>query len=99
MTPENNGSATLSHHLIVQALEQISEVNVKLGDIRGDLISMRSSIDRLTPLVDKHEERHNQAVGAMHFGKWVWTVVAGGTGAAIASAIQWLGSTHPGQHP
>jgi hypothetical protein len=99
MTAETNEHATLTQHLIAQAVEQISELNKTMGEMRGDMGALKSSIDRLTPLVDKHEERHNQALGAMHFGKWIWTVVAGGTGAAVMSVAQWLVGGHPGQHP
>jgi hypothetical protein len=61
--------------------------------------SIESTMKRIEPLVDKHEERHNQAVGAWHFGRWIWTVIAGGAGAAIMSGIQWFSGSHPGQHP
>lgn len=99
MTPPETNPTTLANHLIMQAIEQLSEINVKLGEMRGDMGSLKSSVDRLAPLVDKHEEQHNRAVGAMHFGKWIWTVIAGGTGAALASALQWIVGAHPGQHP
>jgi hypothetical protein len=56
--------------------------------------SIESTMKRIEPLVDKHEERHNQAVGAWHFGRWIWTVIAGGAGAAFSgSAAHIRGST------
>lgn len=60
--------------------------------------ALSQTVSRISPLVDKHEARHNQTEGAMHFGKWVWTMVAGGAGAAILSLAEYLTGTHPGHH-
>lgn len=99
MTPENNGPATLGHHLMIQVMEQISELKDKLGEMSGDIKALGTTLDRLTPLVDKHEQRHNQVEGGMHVGKGIWTVLAGGgLGAVIATIGQWI-LPHPGQHP
>lgn len=103
---------SLSHSLLLQAIEQISNVDHKIGVLQGQMNivigiqekldridSIAASVSRLVPLVDKHEARYNQTEGAMHFGRWIWTVIAGGAGAAILTLLQWLTGGHPGQHP
>jgi hypothetical protein len=58
---------------------------------------MKSDLGEIKPTVAALEAKKNQAVGVMHFGKWAYTLLTAGIGAAIWSAVQsYLG--HPPQH-
>jgi hypothetical protein len=62
---------------------------------RIDMIE--AAIDRIEPLVDKHEQKHNQVAGAMWLGKTLWALGAGAAGAFITAVAGkfGLGSPHP----
>jgi hypothetical protein len=86
-------------NIVIAENERAAQKRQAMYERLNRIDSIESTLKRIEPLVDKHEERHNQAVGAVHFGRWIWTVIAGGAGAAIMSAIQWFSGSHPGQHP
>ena len=86
-------------NLLIAENQRAAQTRKTMYEKLNKIDPIESTLKRIEPLVDKHEERHNQAVGAVRFGRWIWTVIAGGAGAAIMSAIQWFSGSHPGQHP
>jgi hypothetical protein len=86
-------------NIVIAENERAAQKRQAMYERLNRIDSIESTLKRIEPLVDKHEERHNQAVGAVHFGRWIWTVIAGGAGAAVMTAIQWFTGSHPGQHP
>jgi hypothetical protein len=57
--------------------------------------ALTATVERIAPLVDAHERTHNQALGAMWFGRVLWGVIAGAAGAGIAMLINKLGFGAP----
>jgi hypothetical protein len=112
---------SLSQSLLLQALEQISALDTKIGVVQGQnnliiaeqksaaegrrlmyekinrIDVLEAAVHRIAPLVDKHEEKHNQAAGAMWLGKTLWALGAGAAGALLASIAGkfGLGPPHP----
>jgi hypothetical protein len=112
---------SLSQSLLLQALEQISALDTKIGVVQGQnnlfiaeqksaaegrrlmyekikgIDVLEAAVHRIAPLVDKHEEKHNQAAGAMWLGKTLWALGAGAAGALLASIAGKFGRGPP--HP
>lgn len=55
---------------------------------------MAGEVERIAPLVDKHEVAYNQATGVAWLWKGIWAVVGG----AIVAGIIW-GLSHLGWRP
>lgn len=118
----NEVQPSVSQSLLLQALEQISAIDGKIGVLQGqnnliladqksaadgrkaiyDKLNrvdvLASTVDRIAPLVDKHEATHQQAAGAMSLGKWLWTISAGAIGAGLTMIVQRVtggGVPHP----
>lgn len=111
----------ISQSLLLQALEQISMLDGKIGVVQGQnniiiadqaqaaqgrqkiyeklnkIDVMSATMDRIVPLVDKHEARHNKTQGAMSLGRVLWGMSAGAIGAGITMLLQWFagGRSHP----
>lgn len=71
------------NNIIIQEQERAAAgravMHAKLNKIDG----LSQIVDRISPLVDKHEDKHNQAIGAMWLGRTLWIVVSGAVGAAV----------------
>ena len=81
-------------NIVIAENERAAQKRQAMYERLNRIDSIESTLKRIEPLVDKHEERHNQAVGAVHFGRWIWTVIAGGAGAAVMTFVQWLIGGH-----
>jgi len=86
--------------LLAQLQEQLTELIKKVGEVAGEVQSIKGTVDRIAPLVDNHEARNNQAKGAMHLGRGLWQIIVGsGLGAAGATIAEFFSSGHPPHHP
>ena len=81
-------------NLLIAENQRAAQTRQAMYEKLNKIDPIESTLKRIEPLVDKHEERHNQAVGAVHFGRWIWTVIAGGAGAAVMTFVQWLIGGH-----
>jgi len=85
---------------VVTSIARAEELRNAMSDRLHKLDHIENTLDRIVPLVDKHEERHNKTEGAMHLGKGLWTLLAGsGVGAAVTTIIQFFVGNHPGHAP
>jgi hypothetical protein len=55
-------------NLLIAENERAAQERQAMYERLNRMDSLESTLKRIEPLVDKHEERHNQAVGAVHFG-------------------------------
>ncbi|MGX9389744.1 hypothetical protein ACWX0K_11040 [Nitrobacteraceae bacterium UC4446_H13] len=53
------------------------ETHDRLRAVEAKVGSAAGNIDRIAPLVDKHEQLHQRSLGAIWFGRFLWTVLAG----------------------
>jgi hypothetical protein len=68
-----------------RAADGRKEIYEKLGVIPA----LQARLDRIEPLVDRHEGIHKYSAGAVSFGKTVWLTFAGAFGALLAMVAQW----------
>lgn len=79
---------SLEQSLLLQAIEQISAVDHKIGVLQGQMnhvIGIQEKLDkidaigntvaRIAPLVDKHEQKHNREEGAKTFALSAGSVI------------------------
>lgn len=52
--------------------------------------AIEAELGRLSPLVDRHERKQNEAAGAMWLGKVMLPMGSGVFGAGLTLAIKWL---------
>lgn len=72
-------------------IKEQQSANQKLDKID----TLTQTVNRIAPLVDKHEAKYNQTAGAMWLGKSLWAAGAGTFGGGIAMLISWLTGRHP----
>lgn len=71
------------NNIIIQEQERAAEGRRLMHEKLNKMDMLTANVDRISPLVDKHEDKHNQAIGAMWLGRTLWIIVSGAVGAAI----------------
>jgi hypothetical protein len=85
-------------NLVLGEHQRAADKRQQMYDKLSKIDTIESDLKRIMPLVDKHEEHHNQRVGALGLGRLIWGIIAGGAGAGILSVVEWL-TGHPPHHP
>jgi hypothetical protein len=75
------------------ATERRAKMYEKLDEIPG----IKTTLERITPLVEDHEKKHQRAIGAVWLARGLWIISGGAVGAA---AVTWFnrlisGPPHP----
>lgn len=71
------------NNIIIQEQERAAAGRAIMHEKLNKIDGLSQTVDRISPLVDKHEDKHNQAIGAMWLGRTLWIVVSGAVGAAV----------------
>lgn len=79
------------NNIIIQEQARAATGRAAMYEKLNKIDILAATVDRITPLVQKHEDRHNQAIGAMWAGRAIWGISAGAIGAAITLLINKLG--------
>src|SRR4051812_25373111 len=67
-------------NVIIKVQENAATGREVMYDKMNAMDVVAAEVKRLTPLVDGHEKKQNQATGAMWLGKTLWAVCAGAIG-------------------
>jgi len=85
-------------NIIISEQEHAAEGRRVIYEKLNKLDALTATVERIAPLVDVHEKKHNQATGALSLGKTLWAAGAGAFGAAITFLFHWLTGGRP-PHP
>jgi hypothetical protein len=83
------------NNIIIKEQERAAAGRAAMHEKLNKIDALSQTVDRIAPLVQKHEDRHNQAIGAMWAGRAIWGISAGAIGAAITLLINKLGFGPP----
>lgn len=84
-------------NIIIREQERAAEGRRLMYEKLNRIDTLAQIVERITPLVDAHEKKHNQAAGMMLLGRTLWAASAGAIGAGATLAAQWLMGKPP--HP
>jgi hypothetical protein len=85
-------------NIIIAEQEHAAEGRRVIYEKLNKLDTLAATVERIAPLVDDHERKHNRQTGAMTLGKTLWAAAAGALGAAITFLFHWLTGGRP-PHP
>lgn len=77
-------------NLVLSEQQRAAEKRERMYEKLNKIDIIEQQLERIVPLVDKHEEHHNHRVGAVNLGRLIWGLLAGGAGAGILSLVEWL---------
>jgi hypothetical protein len=86
------GDVAGQNTLILQEQKRAADSRQVVYDKLNRFEVAAAEVARLTPLVNKLDEHHNQTVGAIGFGRFLWPMlVAAGTSIATLLGIKFTG--------
>lgn len=84
---------------IAKSLETADERRREMYAKLNKIDAIEREMQRITPLVETHEQKHQRSIGALWLVRGGWTVGGGAVGAAIIKLVSYLsGGGLPPQH-
>ena len=83
------------NNIIIQEQARAATGRAAMYEKLNKIDTLAATVERIAPLVDAHEKQHNQAIGAMWFGRALWGICAGAVGAGITMLLNRLGFGPP----
>lgn len=76
---------------VIREQQRAADGRKLIWDQMNRIPGIEASIARLSPLVDKHEVKHNEARGAMSLGRMLVPLLSGVAGGALTVVAKKLG--------
>lgn len=82
-------------NIIIKEQERAAAGRAAMHEKLNRIDTLTQTVERIAPLVDAHEKKHNQATGVMLLAKTLWAVCAGAIGAVGTLLLQWFTGGRP----
>ena len=75
---------------IIREQQRVAEQRTRMYEQINRIDRIASELERITPMVDAHEAKHNRNAGAMTFGKALLALFSGAVGALMTLSIKFM---------
>ncbi|KPG01779.1 hypothetical protein IP86_02920 [Rhodopseudomonas sp. AAP120] len=80
---------------IIQSQDEAAVRRRAMYEKIDKIATIESTLDRIAPLVDAHEQKHQRSIGALWLMRGGWTVGGGAAGAGFAWLAKWMSGGGP----